>query len=103
MADLLDSHGARVHWLVVRNLRDGDALATYSQSQSRRRLLELGAPEVELPCLAEVTRQRLQDANLTVGRGRTAEQLHLLDRSRCVRFQSRMAAEFAKARDLLVP
>jgi len=59
--------------------------------------------EIDVPCLTEVTRNRLQEANLTVGRGREAEQLHLLDRSRCVRFHQKMAAEFAKARPLLVP
>jgi hypothetical protein len=44
----------------------------------------------------------LQTANLTVGKGRTASVLHLLDRSRCIRFHTHMAGEFAKARDLLI-
>jgi hypothetical protein len=63
---------------------------------------ELGAVEIDVPCLFEVTRNRLQQANLTVGRGRTADQLHLLDRSRCVRYHERMVGEFTKARGLLI-
>jgi len=103
IAELLDTHRERVSWLVVRNLRDGDSLSLFAQSNSRKRLADLGAVEVDVPCLAEVTRNRLQDTNLTVGRGRTAAPLHLLDRSRCVRFHTRMAVEFSKARALLVP
>ena len=103
IAELLDTHGERVGWLVARNLRDGDSLSLFAQSNSRKRLADLGAVEVDVPCLAEVTRNRLQDTNLTVGRGRTAAPLHLLDRSRCVRFHTRMAVEFSKARALLVP
>jgi len=103
IAELLDTHGNCVRWLIARNLRDGESLSLFAQSHSRKRLIELGGIEIDVPCLAEVTRNRLQDANLTVGRGRTAEPLHLLDRSRCIRFHARMAAEFAKARELLVP
>jgi hypothetical protein len=102
IADLLDGFGNRVRWLVARNLRDGPTLNLYGQSNARKRLAELGAIEVEVPCLAEVTRNQLQAANLTVGRGRTAAKLHLLDRSRCVRFHTHMAGEFAKARELLI-
>lgn len=102
IAELLDTYGEQVSWLVVRNLRDSDTLPLYSQSNSRRRLLELGAVEVDAPCLSEVTRNRLQQANLTVGRGRSSDQLHLLDRSRCVRFHERMAGEFRKAHALLI-
>jgi hypothetical protein len=103
IAELLETHGDRVRWLVARNLRDGDSLSLFGQSNSRKKLAELGAIEIDVPCLAEVTRNHLQAANLTVGRGREAAQLHLLDRSRCVRFHQRMAEEFAKAKDLLVP
>lgn len=103
IAELLDSHGGRVRWLVARNLKEGDALPTFSQSNARRRLADLGAVEIDVPCLAEVTRNRLQAANLTVGRGRQAEELHLLDRSRCLRFHERMREEFGKARELLIP
>lgn len=103
IAELLDSHGPRVRWLVAQNLRDGPALSQFSQSKARQRLIDLGAAEIVVPGLAEVTRNRLQAANLTIGRGRAADTLHLLDRSRCVRFHEYMAAEFAKAGDLLIP
>lgn len=102
IADLLDSFGDRVRWLVARNLRDGPNLSLFGQSNARKRLTELGAIEIDVPCLAEVTRHQLQEANLTVGRGQTDSRLHLLDRSRCIRFHAHMAAEFAKARELLV-
>ncbi len=102
IAELLDTHGTRVRWLVARNLRDGSNLNLFGQSNARKRLGELHAIEIDVPCLAEVTRDHLQTANLTVGRGRTATQLHLLDRSRCVRFHTHMAGEFAKAQELLV-
>jgi hypothetical protein len=101
IAELLDTHGNRVRWLVARNLRDGPTLTLFDQSKARRRLHELGATEVEVPCLAEVTGHRLQTANLTVGGGQNSAQLHLLDRSRCIRFHTHMAAEFKKARELL--
>jgi hypothetical protein len=103
IAELVDSHGTAVRWLVGRNLRDGTELPQWTKSKSRQRLLDLGAIEVDVPCLAEVTRNQLQAFNLTVGRGRSAAQLHLLDRSRCVRFHAHMAQEFAKAKDLLLP
>jgi hypothetical protein len=102
IAELLDTHGERVRWLVARNLRDGPHLTQFGQSNARKRLGELGAVEIDVPCLAEVTRDQLQTVNLTVGKGRTASQLHLLDRSRCVRYHTHMAGEFAKARELLV-
>lgn len=102
IAELLDSHGPRVRWLVARNLRDGGTLDLFGQSNARQRLLGYGAVEIDVPCLVEVTRNRLQHANLTVGRGRDAEALHLLDRSRCGRFHAHMKAEFGKARELLL-
>lgn len=102
IAELIDDYAGRVQWLVARNLRDSESLPLYGQSNSRRRLAELGAVEIDVPCLFEVTRNRLQQSNLTVGRGRTADCLHLLDRSRCVRFHERMAGEFTKARALLI-
>jgi len=89
--------------LVVRNLRDGGSLDLFSQSNARKRLADFGAVEVEVPCLAEVTKNRLQQANLTVGRGRESDALHLLDRSRCIRFHARMKEEFGQAGDLLLP
>jgi hypothetical protein len=103
IAELLDSHGPRVRWLVARNLRDGGNLELFSQSNARTRLLDHGAVEVDVPCLTEVTKNRLQQANLTVGRGRTSDSLHLLDRSRCIKFHERMKQGFDKARDLLLP
>jgi hypothetical protein len=103
IAELLDSHGPRVRWLVARNLRDGGNLELFSQSNARTRLLDHGAFEVDVPCLTEVTKNRLQQANLTVGRGRTSDSLHLLDRSRCIKFHERMKQGFDKARDLLLP
>jgi hypothetical protein len=73
------------------------------ESKTRQRLSAHGAIEIEVPCLAEVTRNRLQLTNCTVGRGRISTELHLLDRSRCVRFHERMAEEFGKTGRLLVP
>lgn len=101
IAELLGKYGDRVRWLVVRNQRDGATIGLYAQSNSRKTLLSLGAIEIDVPCLAEITRNRLQLANLTVARGRTAEKLHILDRSRCVRFHQLIAQEFAKAGRLL--
>ena len=103
IAELLDSHGPRVRWLVARNLRAGESLDLFGQSNARKRLAGFGAVEVDVPCLAEVTRNRLQESNLTVGRGRESAALHLLDQSRCVRFHARMKEEFGKARELLLP
>lgn len=103
IADLVDTYGEHVRWLVVRNLRDGAEPSVFMASKTRQRLLALGAIEIAVPGLAEVTRNRLQHANLTVGRGRTAPELHLLDRSRCVRFHERMAEEFGKAASLILP
>jgi hypothetical protein len=103
IAELLDSHGERVRWIVAKNLRGSDSLDLFAQSKARRRLESLNATEIEVPCLAEVTRNRLQQANLTVGRGRTSEKLHLLDRSRCVRFHDQMRQEFDKVRELRLP
>lgn len=102
IAEIVERYGDRVRWLVVRNYRDGATLSLFDQSKSRARLLELGAIEVDLPCLVEVTRNRLQLANLTVGMGRESDKLPLLDRSRCVQFHERVGREFSKARDLLL-
>lgn len=102
IADLVDEYTDQVGWLIARNRRDGAQLPLFDESRSRERLLNIGAIEVDIPALAEVTRNRLQLANLTVGRGRNASELHLLDRSRCIRYHETIAAEFAKARDLIV-
>lgn len=102
IADLVDEYADQVGWLIARNRRDGAQLPLFDESRSRERLLNIGAIEVEVPALAEVTRNRLQMANLTVGRGRSASELHLLDRSRCIRYHETIATEFAKARDLIV-
>lgn len=101
LAELLDLYGNQVSWLVARNHRDTGFLELYEQSKSKRRLVELGAVEIDVPPLAEVTRNALQRANLTVAGGRKAEQLNILDRSRCIRYHERMAQEFAKAEQLL--
>jgi hypothetical protein len=103
IADLIDLYEGTVRWLVVRNLRDGAQPSVFMESRTRQRLAAHGAVEIEVPCLAEVTRNRLQLANLTVGRGRQSPELQVLDRSRCVRFHERMAAEFGKAGRLLIP
>jgi hypothetical protein len=101
IADLVDGYGGRVRWLVARNYRDGSALTLFDQSRSRQKLADLGAIEVEVPCLAEVTRNRLQLANLTVRKGRTAEELHILDRSRCARYHAQLHAELERAREII--
>lgn len=103
IAELADVWSDRVKWLIARNRREGAQLTLFDQSNCRRQLLAAGAIELEVPFLAEVTRNRLQQTNLTVRRGRDSEKLHLLDRSRCVRYHERMAAEFAKAREILLP
>lgn len=101
LAELLDRYGSQVLWLVARNFRDTAHLELYESSKSKRRLAECGAIEIDVPPLAEVTRNALQRANLTVARGREAEALHILDRSRCIRYHERMAHEFRKAEALL--
>jgi hypothetical protein len=101
-AELVETYAGRVRWLVVRNHRDGESLHLYENSQARRALRELGAGEVSVLCLIEVTRNRLQHANLTVGKGRFSEKLPILDRSRCIRFHDLMTGEFLKAGDLLI-
>ena len=103
IADLLDEYEDRVRWLVVRNCRDTPLLTMYDESQTRKRLQNLGAIEIEVPCLTEVTRSKLQLNNLTVGKGRTASKIHLLDRSRCQRFYEKIEAELEKARSLVLP
>lgn len=101
IADLVDEYADHVGWLIARNHRDGAGLALFDASRSRERLLKLGGVEVTIPALAEVTRNRLQLANLTVRRGRDSEELHLLDRSRCTRYHDAMRSELDKARYLL--
>src|SRR5277367_3754413 len=96
IADLLDEYESRVRWLVVRNYRDTSTLTMYEESQTRKRLQALGAIEIEVPCLTEVTRNKLQFNNLTVSKGRTSSKVHLLDRSRCYRFHDAMVAQFDK-------
>ncbi|WP_043581888.1 division plane positioning ATPase MipZ [Geminisphaera colitermitum] len=103
IADLIDVFQNRVRWLVARNLRDGDNLGLYMNSRTRKKLAGYGAVEIDIPCLAEITREKLQRANLTVGRGRSSDDLYVIDRSRCVRFHDRMEAEFARAGALLLP
>jgi hypothetical protein len=75
----------------------------YEESQTRKRLQALGAIEIEVPCLTEVTRNKLQFNNLTVSKGRTSSKVHLLDRSRCHRFHDGMVAQFDKARGVILP
>ena len=101
IADALDGFGGRVRWLVARNRREGARLDGFDRSRSRARLAALGAVEITVPHLAGVTHRRLQAGDLTVGRGRTAAKLHLLDRSRCARYRAHMAGEFGKAREYL--
>jgi hypothetical protein len=103
MAEIVDRYAGRVQWLIAKNYRDSAELTMFDSSKSRKKLSELGAIEVDVPCLAEITKNRLQMANLTVGNGRTSEKLHLLDQSRCVRFHAYMENQFDKVRTLLVP
>jgi len=103
MADLLDEYEGRVRWLVIRNHRDTSTLTMYDESQSRKRLQAGQAIEIEVPCLTEVTRNKLQFHNLTVGKGRTSSKVHLLDRSRCQRFHEAMITQFDKAKGLILP
>ena len=102
-ADVLDEYGKRVHWLVAKNYRDSTELRLFDDSDTRKRLRDFGAIEVEVPCLSEVTKNWLQTFNLTVGKGRTSEKLHLLDQSRCLRFHAYMQNQFDKAQNLLLP
>ena len=102
-ADVLDEYGKRVHWLVAKNYRDSTELTLFDNSDTRKRLLDFGAIEVEVPCLSEVTKNQLQQFNLTVGNGRSSEKLHRLDQSRCVRFNAYMQNQFDTARTLLAP
>ena len=88
--------------LVGPNRKTGmSQLSLFDQSQTRQRLEALGALEIAVPCLTEVTRNKLQLFNLTVSKGQVSDKLHLLDRTRCARFHDVMAAEFGKAKDLL--
>ena len=101
-AEVLEAYGDQVKWLIVRNYRDSDELTMFDGAQTRKRLKAVGAIEIDVPCLAEMTKNRLQMLNLTVGRGRTAEKLHLLDRSRCARFHAFMEGQFTQAETLLL-
>ncbi|SDT90509.1 ATPase MipZ [Verrucomicrobium sp. GAS474] len=96
-ADVLEAYGERVKWLIARNFRDSVELTMWDGAQTRKKLKAAGAVEIDVPCLAEMTKNRLQMLNLTVGRGRTATKLHLLDRSRCVRFHTFMEEQFTQA------
>ncbi len=101
IADLLDEYQDRVRWLVVRNYRDSSQLSLFDQSQTRQRLAGLGALEIEVPCLTEFTRNKLQFFNLTVSKGSASDKLHLLDRTRCARFHDLMGDQFSKAKEVL--
>lgn len=101
VADVIDEYGDRVRWLVAKNYRDSTQLTMFDGTQTRKKLQSLGAIEIEVPCLTEVTKNKLQLANLTVAKGRTSEKLHILDRSRCHQFHARMVEQFAKAGSLL--
>lgn len=103
IADLLDEYKDRVRWLVVRNYRDTSTLTMYDDSQTRKRLEAAGAVEIEVSCLTEVTRNKLQFNNLTVSKGRTSNKVHLLDRSRCHRFHDAMMAQFDAAKRVILP
>ena len=61
----------------------------------------LAFKNLPVEALPDVTDTQVQVIPLF--RGRAAEELHLLDRSRCIRFHTRMAEEFGKAGDLLIP
>jgi len=102
-AEVVERYGNRVKWLIAKNYRDSAELRMFDDSKTRKRLLEVGAIEVDVPCLAEMTKNRLQTFNLTVGNGRTSDKLHILDQSRCVRFHAYMENQFDKALTLLVP
>jgi hypothetical protein len=101
-ADVLEEHGKNVRWLVARNYRDSARLPMFDETQTRKKLAGLGAIEIDVPCLSETTRNKLQLANLTVGKGRKSEKLPILDRSRCEQFHARMSEEFKKAKGVLV-
>lgn len=103
IADLLDEYHDRVRWLVVRNYRDTSAITMYDGSKTRERLQAKGTLEIEVPCLTEVTRNKLQMANLTVSKGCASSQVHLLDRSRCQTFHEEMMAQFDKAKGVILP
>src|ERR1700677_4040133 len=60
IADLMDEYQDRVHWLVVRNYRDTSAITMYDESKTRERLQAKGTLEIEVPCLTEETRNKLQ-------------------------------------------
>jgi hypothetical protein len=102
-AEVVERYGNRVKWLIAKNYRDSAELRMFDDSKTRKRLLEFDAIEVDVPCLAEMTKNRLQTFNLTVGKGRTSDKLHILDQSRCVRFHAYMQNQFDKAQTLLVP
>lgn len=103
IADLLDEYDDRVSWLVIRNYRDTSAITMYDTSKTRERLQAKGVLEIEVPCLTEVTRNKLQMANLTVSKGTTSPQVHLLDRSRCQTFHDAMKEQFDRAKGTLLP
>jgi len=103
IADLLDEYKERVKWLVVRNYRETPVLTMFDGSQTRERLQTVGAIEIEVPCLTEVTRNKLQMNNLTVGKGRASTKVHILDRCRCNRFHEFMAMQFDKAKEVIQP
>jgi hypothetical protein len=103
IADLLDDYHDRVRWLVVRNYRDTSTITMYDESKTRERLKARGTLELEVSCLTEVTRNKLQLDNLTVGKGRNSSKVHLLDRSRCQTFHAAMTVQFDKAKGLILP
>jgi hypothetical protein len=103
IADLMDEYQDRVHWLVVRNYRDTAAITMYDESKTRERLQSKGALEIEVPCMTEATRNKLQMSNLTVRKGCSSTSLHLLDRSRCQTFHQAMTFQFDKAKGVILP
>jgi hypothetical protein len=103
IADLMDEYNDRVRWLVIRNYRDTSAITMYDESKTRERLQSKGTLEIEVPCMTEATRNKLQMSNLTVRKGCASTNLHLLDRSRCQTFHQAMISQFEKAKGVILP
>src|ERR1019366_9803210 len=56
MAELVDQYAGKVQWIVAKNYRDSAELVMFDKSNSRIKLRDAGAIEVDVPCLAEMTK-----------------------------------------------
>lgn len=104
--ELFDKVGSNADWICVRSQRLSSALHTWQGSDIRRRMIDVGAIEIDMPKIHESLMTLANKGSLSLEKGQFAgaeDGVDAFDQQRFVTSAKKVYQEFKKCEHLILP